>query len=183
MAVSALTNGPRVAPVLLTTAAPYFPPPGPLLSSLIVSPPLLRRLDRIGRGRGGVLFTGPPASGKSVLALAWARSLGRPVLAVQGPELLTKYVGETEGRLAALFETARSAAPCVVLLDDVDALAPPRQFDTSASQFADRVLSTLLIELDGLTQHPLLGMFGSPFAMWPPSNCLLGTEHNRINRG
>ncbi|MFO7832760.1 MAG: AAA family ATPase [Halohasta sp.] len=97
----------------------------------------------------GVLLSGPPGTGKTLLARAVAAATAANFLAVDGPELMDRYVGESERGVRALFERARSAAPSVVFLDELDALAPARgSTDTGA---AERVVSQLLTELDGLS--------------------------------
>ncbi|PSQ19252.1 AAA family ATPase [Halobacteriales archaeon QS_8_69_26] len=97
----------------------------------------------------GVLLYGPPGTGKTMLARAVANSTDANFLSVDGPELLNKYVGESERGVRDVFERARRSAPAVVFFDEVDALAPQRggESDTGA---VDRVVSQLLTELDGV---------------------------------
>ncbi|KAG7379809.1 hypothetical protein PHYPSEUDO_008105 [Phytophthora pseudosyringae] len=101
----------------------------------------------------GVLLTGPPGSGKTHLANAVAEEVRRRGLAsfvsVQCSDLLTKIVGDTEKALRELFVTARNAAPCVLYFDQIESIAPLRGFDTSTEQTFDRMLSMLLVEMDG----------------------------------
>ncbi|RLN25876.1 hypothetical protein BBJ28_00000857 [Nothophytophthora sp. Chile5] len=101
----------------------------------------------------GVLLTGPPGSGKTHLAHAIADVVRRHGLAsfvsVQCSDLLTKIVGDTEKALRELFATARNAAPCVLYFDQIEGIAPLRGFDTSTEQTFDRMLSMLLVEMDG----------------------------------
>ncbi|EGZ25470.1 hypothetical protein PHYSODRAFT_257780 [Phytophthora sojae] len=101
----------------------------------------------------GVLLTGPPGSGKTHLANAVAEEVRRRGLAsfvsVQCSDLLTKIVGDTEKALRELFATARNAAPCVLYFDQIESIAPVRGFDTSTEQTFDRMLSMLLVEMDG----------------------------------
>ncbi|KAG3154412.1 hypothetical protein PI124_g10960 [Phytophthora idaei] len=101
----------------------------------------------------GVLLTGPPGSGKTHLANAVAEEVRRRGLAsfvsVQCSDLLTKIVGDTEKALRELFATARNAAPCVLYFDQIESIAPLRGFDTSTEQTFDRMLSMLLVEMDG----------------------------------
>lgn len=101
----------------------------------------------------GILLTGPPGSGKSHLALAVASEVQRRGLAsfvsVRCTDLLTKVVGDTEKALRELFATARNAAPCVLYFDQIESIAPVRGFDTSTEQTFDRMLSMLLVEMDG----------------------------------
>jgi transitional endoplasmic reticulum ATPase len=103
----------------------------------------------------GVLLTGPPGSGKTHLANAVAEDVRRRGLAsfvsVQCSDLLTKVVGDTEKALRELFATARNAAPCVLYFDQIESIAPLRGFDTSTEQTFDRMLSMLLVEMDGFS--------------------------------
>uniref|UniRef100_H3HDU0 AAA+ ATPase domain-containing protein n=1 Tax=Phytophthora ramorum TaxID=164328 RepID=H3HDU0_PHYRM len=103
----------------------------------------------------GVLLTGPPGSGKTHLAHAVADEVRRRGLAsfvsVQCSDLLTKIVGDTEKALRELFATARNAAPCVLYFDQIESIAPLRGFDTSTEQTFDRMLSMLLVEMDGFS--------------------------------
>ncbi|CAH0480536.1 unnamed protein product [Peronospora belbahrii] len=103
----------------------------------------------------GILLTGPPGSGKTYLANAVAEQVRRCGLAsfvsVQCSDLLTKIVGDTEKALRELFATARNAAPCVLYFDQIESIAPQRGFDTSTEQTLDRMLSILLVEMDGFS--------------------------------
>jgi SpoVK/Ycf46/Vps4 family AAA+-type ATPase len=96
----------------------------------------------------GVLLYGPPGTGKSVLAAVAARACGLRSLAVKGPELLSKYIGESEAEVRRLFQRAATLAPCVVIFDEFDALAPRRGGESTG--VADRVVNTLLTSLDGV---------------------------------
>jgi transitional endoplasmic reticulum ATPase len=96
----------------------------------------------------GVLLYGPPGGGKTFLLRAIAGSGQLNVFAVKGAELLDKYVGESERAVRELFRKAADAAPALVFLDEVDALAP-RRGQSSDSGVADRVVAALLTELDG----------------------------------
>jgi transitional endoplasmic reticulum ATPase len=103
----------------------------------------------------GILLTGPSGAGKSHLALAIADEVRRRGLAsfvsVRCTDLLNKVVGDTEKALRELFATARNAAPCVLFFDQIESIAPVRGFDTSTEQTFDRMLSMLLVEMDGFT--------------------------------
>lgn len=107
----------------------------------------------------GVLLIGPPGSGKTYLANAVAKEVRRLGLAsfvsVQCSDLLTKIVGDTEKALHDLFVTARNAAPCVLYFDHIESIAPLRGFDTSTEQTFDRMLSMLLVEMDGFNSSRL----------------------------
>jgi transitional endoplasmic reticulum ATPase len=96
----------------------------------------------------GVLVYGPPGGGKTFLLRALAGTGQLNVLAVKGAELLDKYVGESERAVRELFRKAADAAPALVFLDEVDALAP-RRGQSADSGVADRVVAALLTELDG----------------------------------
>jgi len=97
----------------------------------------------------GILLYGPPGNGKTLLVKALASESNLNFISVKGPELLSKYVGESEQGVRELFARARHAAPCIVFLDEVDALAPKRGLD-GRSPVTDRVVSQLLTELDGV---------------------------------
>ncbi|MEZ3144677.1 AAA family ATPase [Halobaculum sp. MBLA0143] len=100
----------------------------------------------------GVLLYGPPGTGKTLLARAVAATTDANFVPVDGPELLDKYVGESERAVRELFERARANAPAVVFFDEMDSLAPARTQDTEASA-PERVVSQLLTELDGLVSR------------------------------
>ncbi|KAJ1558707.1 hypothetical protein HK096_006838 [Nowakowskiella sp. JEL0078] len=97
----------------------------------------------------GVLLYGPPGCGKTLLAKAVANESCCNFISVKGPELLNKYVGESERAIRQVFARAQSSRPCVVFFDELDALAPARSND-SESQSASRLVNTLLTELDGM---------------------------------
>ncbi|SIN24092.1 transitional endoplasmic reticulum ATPase [Micromonospora cremea] len=97
----------------------------------------------------GVLLYGPPGCGKTYLVTALAGSGRANVLSVKGAELLSKWVGESERAVRELFRRAREAAPTLIFLDEVDALAPVRG-QTSDGGTTDRVVAALLTELDGV---------------------------------
>ncbi|CAG9462022.1 unnamed protein product [Pedinophyceae sp. YPF-701] len=96
----------------------------------------------------GVLLFGPPGCGKTLVAKAVANDSGANFISIKGPELLNKYVGESERAVRSLFSRARSAAPCVLFFDEMDALAPRRGAD--GNQSAERVVNQLLTEMDGM---------------------------------
>jgi transitional endoplasmic reticulum ATPase len=97
----------------------------------------------------GILLYGPPGNGKTLLVKALASQSNLNFISVKGPELLSRYVGESERGVRELFARARQAAPCIVFLDEVDALVPRRGVD-GRTPVTDRVVSALLTELDGI---------------------------------
>ncbi len=99
----------------------------------------------------GVLLWGPPGCGKTLLAKAVANESTANFISVKGPELLNKYVGESERAVRQVFVRARSSIPCVIFFDELDALVPKR--DDSLSESSARVVNTLLTELDGLSNR------------------------------
>jgi ribosome biogenesis ATPase len=99
----------------------------------------------------GVLLWGPPGCGKTLLAKAVANKSRANFISVKGPELLNKYVGESERAVRQVFVRARSSVPCVIFFDELDALVPRR--DESLSEASARVVNTLLTELDGLSSR------------------------------
>lgn len=96
----------------------------------------------------GVLLWGPPGCGKTLLAKAVANESRANFISVKGPELLNKFVGESERAVRQVFVRARSSIPCVIFFDELDALVPRR--DDTLSEASARVVNTLLTELDGL---------------------------------
>uniref|UniRef100_A0A1B0GMP6 Peroxisomal ATPase PEX6 n=1 Tax=Phlebotomus papatasi TaxID=29031 RepID=A0A1B0GMP6_PHLPP len=100
--------------------------------------------------RSGILLYGPPGTGKTLVAKAVATECNLNFLAVQGPELLNMYVGQSEQNVREVFTRARSAAPCVLFLDELDSLAPNRGVAGDSGGVMDRVVSQLLAEMDGM---------------------------------
>ncbi|PSQ16711.1 AAA family ATPase [Halobacteriales archaeon QS_8_69_73] len=98
----------------------------------------------------GVLLYGPPGTGKTLLAKAVANEAQSNFISIKGPELLNKYVGESEKGVREVFEKARSNAPTVVFFDEIDAIAGERGQRAGDSGVGERVVSQLLTELDGL---------------------------------
>ncbi len=98
----------------------------------------------------GILLWGPPGTGKTLLAKALAAQARANFIAVNGPELLSKWVGAAEESVRELFRKARQASPCVVFLDEIDTLAPARGQFVGDSGISDRVVGQLLTEIDGL---------------------------------
>ena len=100
----------------------------------------------------GILLSGPPGCGKTLLAKAVASETKINFISVKGPELLSKYVGESERGVREVFRRARQAAPAIIFFDEIDALAPARGAGSADSHVADRVLSQILTELDGIEE-------------------------------
>ena len=98
----------------------------------------------------GVLLTGPPGCGKTLLARAVASETGVNFLSVKGPELLSQFVGESERAVREVFHKARQAAPCLVFFDEIDALLTRRGSGSSDDCVGDRVLGQFLAEIDGV---------------------------------
>ena len=97
----------------------------------------------------GVLLYGPPGCGKTLVAKATANEACANFISIKGPELLNKYVGESERAVRTLFQRARSASPCVLFFDEMDSLAP-RRGSGGDNTSAERVVNQLLTEMDGL---------------------------------
>ena len=98
----------------------------------------------------GVLLYGPPGCGKTLLAKAVATESEANFIAVKGPELLSKWVGESERAVREVFRKARQSAPTIIFFDEIDALAPRRGIYVGDSGVSERVISQLLTEMDGL---------------------------------
>jgi transitional endoplasmic reticulum ATPase len=98
----------------------------------------------------GILLFGPPGTGKTLLAKAVATESGANFIAIRGPEILSKWVGESEKAIREIFKKARMAAPCVVFFDEVDAIAPARGSRYGDSGVMDRIVNQLLAEMDGI---------------------------------
>jgi transitional endoplasmic reticulum ATPase len=101
------------------------------------------------RAPRGILLWGPPGTGKTLLAKAVAAQAQANFIAVNGPELLSRWVGASELAVRELFAKARQASPCVVFLDEIDTLAPARGGVTDGG-VSDRLVGQLLTEMDGL---------------------------------
>ena len=97
----------------------------------------------------GVLLYGPPGCGKTLVAKATANEAMANFISIKGPELMNKYVGESERAVRTLFQRARSASPCVLFFDEMDSLAP-RRGSNGDNTSAERVVNQLLTEMDGL---------------------------------
>ncbi|CAK9441637.1 uncharacterized protein LODBEIA_P55050 [Lodderomyces beijingensis] len=107
----------------------------------------------------GVLMWGPPGCGKTLLAKAVAHESRANFISIKGPELLNKYVGESEKAVRQVFQRARASTPCIIFFDELDALVPRR--DNSMSESSSRVVNTLLTELDGLNDRKGVFVIGA----------------------
>jgi transitional endoplasmic reticulum ATPase len=99
----------------------------------------------------GILLFGPPGTGKTLLAKAVANESNANFISVKGPELLSKWVGESEKHVREMFRKARQVAPCVIFFDEIDSLVP-RRGGIGDSHVTERVVSQLLTELDGMEE-------------------------------
>ncbi|MBT9149677.1 MAG: ATP-dependent zinc metalloprotease FtsH [Dehalococcoidia bacterium] len=99
----------------------------------------------------GILLTGPPGTGKTLLAKAVANESGVNFIAVKGPALLSKWVGESEKGIREVFRKAKQASPCIIFFDEIDAIAPVRGASAD-SHVTERVISQFLTELDGIEE-------------------------------
>jgi len=98
----------------------------------------------------GILLHGPSGTGKTLLAKAIATESEANFISVKGPELISKWIGESERGIREIFRRARQASPCIIFFDELDAIAPSRGADFGDSHVTERVISQLLTELDGL---------------------------------
>ncbi len=112
---------------------------GPLFAHVHTTPPK------------GILLHGPPGTGKTLLAKAVAKESEANFISVKGPELLSKWIGESEKGVREVFKKAKQASPCIVFFDEIDALAP-RRGATADSHVTERVVSQLLAEMDGIEE-------------------------------
>ena len=99
----------------------------------------------------GILLHGPPGTGKTLLAKAVASESEVNFISVKGPELLSKWVGESEKGIREVFKKARQASPCIIFFDEIDSVVP-RRGSEAASHVVDRVISQFLSEMDGIEE-------------------------------
>jgi transitional endoplasmic reticulum ATPase len=100
----------------------------------------------------GVLVHGPSGTGKTMLAKAVATESEANFISVKGPELLSKWVGESEKGVREIFRRARQASPCVIFFDEIDSIAPVRGLEGSGHASTERMVSQLLTEMDGIDE-------------------------------
>jgi len=113
-------------------------------------PEIFREMDL--QAAKGVLLYGPPGTGKTLLAKAVANEAESNFISIKGPELLSKWVGESEKGVREVFSKARENAPTVIFFDEIDSIAGERGRTTGDSGVGERVVSQLLTELDGLEE-------------------------------
>ena len=99
----------------------------------------------------GIILFGPPGTGKTLLAKAVATESEANFISVRGPEFLSKWVGESERMVRETFRKAKTAAPCIIFFDEVDAITPTRGL-AEDSQVTERVISQIMTEMDGLEE-------------------------------
>ncbi|MDD1683605.1 MAG: CDC48 family AAA ATPase [Methanoregula sp.] len=104
------------------------------------------------RAPKGILLFGPPGTGKTLLAKAVANESECNFIAIKGPELLSKWVGESEKGVREIFRKARQASPSIIFFDEVDALVPKRGTYAGSSHVTESVVSQILTELDGMEE-------------------------------
>ena len=100
----------------------------------------------------GILLSGSPGTGKTLVAKALANETEVNFISIKGPELMNKYVGESERGVREVFKKAKQASPCILFFDEIDSLVPSRGLGGGDSQTTERVISQFLTELDGLEE-------------------------------
>ena len=100
----------------------------------------------------GILLYGPPGTGKTLIAKALATESGVNFVSVKGPELMNKYVGESEKGIREVFKRAKAASPCIIFFDEIDSIASQRGGGADSSGVAGRMMSQLLTEMDGVEE-------------------------------
>ena len=98
----------------------------------------------------GIILHGKPGTGKTYLAKALASESGVNFISVKGPQILSRYIGESEKGVRELFRMAKQASPCILFLDEIDSLTPRRSNDSSGSGVIERVIGQFLTEMDGI---------------------------------
>ena len=123
------------------------------------NPDAFRRLGI--RPAKGFLLYGPPGTGKTLLAKAVAREAQANFIATKSSDLLSKWYGESEQQIAKLFARARQVAPCVIFIDELDSLVPARGGGMGEPQVTERVVNTILAEMDGLEELQSVVVIGA----------------------
>jgi transitional endoplasmic reticulum ATPase len=122
-------------------------------------PDAFRRLGI--RPAKGFLLYGPPGTGKTLLAKAVAREAEANFIATKSSDLLSKWYGESEQQIARLFSRARQVAPCVIFIDELDSLVPARGGGMGEPAVTERVVNTILAEMDGLEELQSVVVIGA----------------------
>jgi len=122
-------------------------------------PDAFRRLGI--RPAKGFLLYGPPGTGKTLLAKAVAREAEANFIATKSSDLLSKWYGESEQQIARLFARARQVAPCIIFIDELDSLVPARGGGLGEPQVTERVVNTILSEMDGLEELQSVVVIGA----------------------
>ncbi|MBO9714763.1 CDC48 family AAA ATPase [Sphingomonas sp.] len=122
-------------------------------------PDAFRRLGI--RPAKGFLLYGPPGTGKTLLAKAVARESEANFIATKSSDLLSKWYGESEQQISRLFARARQVAPCVIFIDEIDSLVPARGGGMGEPQVTERVVNTILAEMDGLEELQSVVVIGA----------------------
>lgn len=104
--------------------------------------------DNFIQPRTGLLFYGPPGTGKTMLGKCIANECKMGFISVKGPELLNMYVGESEKNVRDVFERAVASKPCIVFMDELDAIVPKRGNSGDSGQVMDRIVAELLMQMD-----------------------------------
>ncbi len=123
------------------------------------NPEAFRRLGI--RPAKGFLLYGPPGTGKTLLAKAVAREAEANFIATKSSDLLSKWYGESEAQIARLFARARQVAPCIIFIDEMDSLVPARGGSLGEPQVTERVVNTILAEMDGIEEMQSVVVIGA----------------------
>ncbi|MEL6487271.1 MAG: AAA family ATPase, partial [Pseudomonadota bacterium] len=123
------------------------------------NPDAFRRLGI--RPAKGFLLYGPPGTGKTLLAKAVAKEAEANFISIKSSDLLSKWYGESEQQIARMFQRARSVAPCVIFIDEIDSLVPARGSGQGEPQVTGRVVNTILAEMDGLEELQSVVVIGA----------------------
>ncbi|WP_135610713.1 CDC48 family AAA ATPase [Methanococcoides sp. AM1] len=114
----------------------------------------LKRPDRIMemgiKAPKGILLYGPPGTGKTLLAQAVANESNANFISIKGPQMLSKFVGESEKAIRETFKKARQVSPCIIFFDEIDSIATTRMADSETGRASQQVVNQLLTEMDGL---------------------------------
>jgi transitional endoplasmic reticulum ATPase len=122
-------------------------------------PEAFRRLGI--RPAKGFLLYGPPGTGKTLLAKAVAREAEANFIATRSSDLLSKWYGESEQQISRLFARARQVAPCIIFIDEMDSLVPARGGGMGEPQVTERVVNTILAEMDGIEEMQSVVVIGA----------------------